>query len=273
MIGIRAKLHEIVFGTDTRAGKNFDVFLLWIILISVILVMTESVPQYGAQFKSAFYVAEWIMTGIFSIEFLLRLWISPKPLRYIFSFWGIIDFLSILPTFLSMFFVGYHYLLVVRIFRLLRLFRVLKLVRFSRESQVLLEALKGSLHKITIFLMAVLSIVTILGTIMYVIEDGETGFSSIPQSIYWAIVTVTTVGYGDMVPHTIIGKFISSIAMIIGYAIIAVPTGIMTVAIAKTSSTNTTCEKCKKQITGAENFCPHCGEKLNSDKAEYSDKI
>lgn len=232
---LRRKLHVIVFGTSTRAGRRFDVFLLWIILFSVLVVMVESVPETGSKYSREFFVVEWIMTGIFTIEYLLRIWISPKPLKYIFSFWGIIDLLSIVPTYLSLFIGGYHYLLVVRIFRLLRVFRIFKLARFSSEARVLREALKLSLHKVSIFLMAVVAIVIILGTVMYVVEGGKDGFTSIPQSIYWAIVTVTTVGYGDLVPHTIIGKFISSIAMITGYAIIAVPTGIVTVAMAKSS--------------------------------------
>ena len=221
-------LYQIVFGTDTKAGKRFDVVLLWLILISIIIVMLESVPELGAKYAKLFFFVEWVLTILFTIEYLLRIYISHKPLKYIFSFWGLIDFLSILPTWLSLVYTGYHYFIIVRIFRLLRIFRVLKLVRFNNEAQVLIKALRASIYKISIFFLVVLSIVTFLGTLMYVVEGGEDGFSSIPQSIYWAIVTVTTVGYGDLVPHTVIGKFISSFAMIIGYAIIAVPTGIVT---------------------------------------------
>jgi voltage-gated potassium channel len=256
---LRRKLHVIVFGTSTRGGRRFDVFLLWIILFSVFVVMLESVPEFGNTYTRAFFVVEWIMTGIFTVEYLLRIWISPKPARYIFSFWGVIDLLSILPTYLSLFIGGYHYLLVVRIFRLLRVFRVFKLARFSAEAQILKEALKSSLHKVGIFLMAVVAIVTILGTIIYVIEGGEEGFSSIPQSIYWAVVTVTTVGYGDMVPHTVIGKFISSIAMITGYAIIAVPTGIVTVALSKSGDKNKKCTNCGHGNERRAAFCNKCG--------------
>ena len=171
--------------------------------------------------------------------------------------------MSILPTYLSMFFGGYHYLLLVRIFRLLRVFRIFKLARFSSEAKILREALRSSLHKISIFLMSVVAIVTILGTIMYVVEGGKDGFTSIPQSIYWAIVTVTTVGYGDLVPHTIIGKFISSIAMITGYAIIAVPTGIVTVAMARSSEKRKKCTQCKhnNELTAA--FCNKCGNQFH----------
>lgn len=263
---LRRKLHVIVFGTSTRAGRRFDVFLLWIILFSVLVVMVESVPEIGNKYSREFFVVEWIMTGIFTIEYLLRIWISPKPFKYIFSFWGIIDLLSILPTYLSLFIGGYHYLLVVRIFRLLRVFRIFKLARFSSEARVLREALKLSLHKVSIFLMAVVAIVIILGTVMYVVEGGKDGFTSIPQSIYWAIVTVTTVGYGDLVPHTIIGKFISSIAMITGYAIIAVPTGIVTVAMAKSSEKKKKCGACNHENEIAARYCNKCGNELAAKK-------
>lgn len=256
----REKLNHIVFGTDTRAGKLFDVILLWIILLSVIVVMLESVPELDARFDLEFGVLEWVLTIVFTIEYVLRIWISPKPLKYIFSLWGVIDLLSIIPTYLSFFLVGYHYLLVVRIFRLLRIFRILKLVRFNSEAQVLLNALKSSMYKISIFLMAVLAIVTFMGTIMYVVESGEEGFTSIPQSIYWAIVTVTTVGYGDMIPHTVLGKVISSIAMIVGYAIIAVPTGIVTVGIAKAANASSPCSHCGHTNVPDAKFCNHCGE-------------
>ncbi len=261
-MSIRRKLYKIVFETDTKGGKNFDVFLLWIILFSVAVVMIESIPEIGQSYSSIFLIIEWMMTIIFSVEFVLRIWISPKPLKYIFSFWGIIDFLSVLPTYLSLFIFGYHYLIVVRIFRLLRVFRILKLARFNSESQLLLGAIKGSLHKLGVFLFAVISIVIFMGTIMYVVEGGEKGFTSIPQSIYWAVVTVTTVGYGDMVPHTVLGKFISSIAMIIGYAIIAVPTGIITVEMSKTGLKKMKCAICNHDNEPAARYCNKCGTGL-----------
>jgi voltage-gated potassium channel len=256
---IRKQLNQVVFGTDTKAGKRFDVALLWVILLSVVVVMLESVPEVGLKYASSFTIIEWVLTVFFSIEYLLRIWISDKPLKYIFSLWGVIDLLSILPTYLSFFLVGYHYLLVVRIFRLLRIFRILKLVRFNSEAQVLLNALKSSLYKISIFLMAVLAIVTFMGTIMYVVEGGEEGFTSIPQSIYWAVVTVTTVGYGDMVPTTVLGKIISSFVMVIGYAIIAVPTGIVTVGIASASKASKKCEGCSTENEPEAKFCNSCG--------------
>lgn len=260
----KEKLYKIIFETDTKAGKQFDIVLLWLILFSVFVVMIESIPEFGASFSGAFHTIEWVFTIIFSIEYLLRIWISQKPVSYIFSFWGLIDFLSILPTYMSLFVIGYHYFLVVRIFRLLRIFRILKLARFNREAQVLITSLRTSLYKISIFLIAVVAIVTFLGTIMYVVEGGKEGFTSIPQSMYWAVVTVTTVGYGDMVPHTIVGKFISSIAMILGYAIIAVPTGIITVGLVQSSQEKISCQKCSCENERSSNFCKHCGHILES---------
>ncbi|MFY9152441.1 MAG: ion transporter, partial [Prolixibacteraceae bacterium] len=232
------------------------------ILFSVFVVMIESIPELGTSHSEIFQATEWALTIIFTIEYVLRIWISKKPVSYIFSFWGLIDFLSVLPTYLSLFFVGYHYLLVVRIFRLLRIFRILKLVRFNREAQVLITSLRTSLYKISIFLMAVIAIVTFLGTIMYVVEGGKEGFTSIPQSIYWAIVTVTTVGYGDLVPHTVLGKIISSIAMIIGYAIIAVPTGIITVGMVNSSKSQIPCPDCGSENDSTSYYCKHCGHAL-----------
>lgn len=255
----RERLHRIVFHTDTKAGRRFDVWLLWIILFSVLLVMIESVPEVGPKYYSIFFVIEWIMTIIFTIEYVLRIWISPNRFAYIFSFWGLIDVLSILPTYLRLFIFGYHYLIIVRVFRLLRVFRILKLARFNRESAFLAASLKSSAHKIAIFMMAVFSIVVFLGTIMYVVEGGEKGFTSIPQSIYWAIVTVTTVGYGDMVPHTVLGKFISSLAMIIGYAIIAIPTGIVTMEMSRSGHKKKKCDECNFENEEKAAYCSNCG--------------
>lgn len=262
---IREDLNQIVFGTDTKWGKRFDVFLLYLILFSVVVVMLESVPEIGAVYSDTFITIEWVMTILFTIEYLLRLWISHKPYKYITSFWGVIDFLSILPTYLSLFIVGYHYLLIVRIFRLLRIFRILKLARFSSESSKLLSALKSSSYKISVFLSAVVAIVIFMGTIMYVIEGGEKGFESIPESIYWAVVTVTTVGYGDVIPHSVLGKFISSIAMIFGYAIIAVPTGIMTVEMSKTAAKKNKCSNCDTDYADESNYCSECGASLEDN--------
>lgn len=238
---LREKVKEIIFGHHTKEGKLFDVILLWVILISVLIVILESIPSLHIQYYRYFFYVEWFITILFTLEYVIRIWSTKTPFRYIFSFWGIVDLLSILPTYLELINFGFHYLLAIRIFRLLRVFRVLKLVRFNREAQKLLLALRGSGHKIGVFLMAVISIMVLLGTLMYVIEGGENGFTSIPQSIYWAIVTVTTVGFGDIVPQTVLGKILSSIAMIMGYAIIAVPTGIITVELAGKKSEDKIC--------------------------------
>ncbi|RZK35639.1 MAG: ion transporter [Pedobacter sp.] len=259
---MREKINQIIFGHDTKSSKLFDIILLWVILISVIVVILESVPSLNIRFSNLFFYAEWTITILFTVEYLLRIWSSKTPLRYVFSFWGLVDLLSILPTYLELINFGFHYLLAIRIFRLLRVFRILKLVRFNREAQKLLLAMKGSGYKIAVFLMVVISIMVILGTLMYVIEGGENGFTSIPQSIYWAIVTVTTVGFGDIVPQTVLGKFLSSIAMIMGYAIIAVPTGIISVELAKNKSEDKVCEVCKHDNPDDANFCNQCGLKF-----------
>lgn len=259
---IRKRLHTIIFGTDTRAGRLFDVLLLWVILLSVLAVMLESIPEFGQKYEGLFFTVEWIVTILFTLEYFTRIWISPKPFKYIFSFWGLIDFLSIIPTYLSFILIGYHYLIIVRIFRLLRVFRIMKLGRFNSEAGVLAGALKSSMYKISIFLLTVVSVVVFLGTIMYVIEGGKEGFVSIPQSIYWAIVTVTTVGYGDMVPHTVLGKFISSIAMIIGYGIIAVPTGIITVEMSRSAFKTKKCNNCDHPNEAVAQFCNNCGNPI-----------
>ncbi len=258
----KKQVHTIIFGTDTRAGKNFDIILLFFILTNVLVVMMESIPSYGHAYPNFFLYVEIVFTIIFTIEYFVRIYISPRPLKYIFSFWGLIDFLSVIPTYLSLIFIGYHYLLVVRILRLLRVFRILRLVRFNNESAFLMSALKSSGYKILLFLMSVLFLVTILGTIMYVVEGGQAGFISIPQSMYWAIVTVTTVGYGDLVPQTVLGKFISSFAMMLGYAIIAVPTGIVTVEMSRSKNRIKNCLACKQTNDWDANYCKNCGNHL-----------
>lgn len=259
---MRDQINRIIFGHDTKSSKLFDVILLWVIFISVVVVVLESVPTYHTKFSDAFFYAEWVITILFTIEYVLRVWSSRTPFRYIFSFWGLVDLLSILPTYLELINFGFHYLLAVRILRLLRVFRVLKLVRFNREAQKLLLAMKGSGHKIGVFLMVVFSVMVLLGTLMYVIEGGENGFTSIPQSIYWAIVTVTTVGFGDVVPQTVLGKFLSSVAMILGYAIIAVPTGIISVELAKNKSSDKICEQCGHDNPDDAQYCNQCGMKF-----------
>jgi len=255
----KEKLYRIIFESDTRGGKMFDIFLLWAILLSVVIVLVDSIPTFSKDYRLFFITLEWIFTVIFSIEYILRINICKKPRKYVLSWWGIIDLFSILPSFLSLFFAGYQYLLVIRIFRLLRIFRILKLVRYSSESLILIRALRDSTRKIVIFLFVVLSTMIFMGTLMYVVEGGCNGFTSIPQSIYWAIVTITTVGYGDIVPITVIGKIISSISMLIGYAIIAVPTGIITVEMTKASKKHKICKKCNEMNAPNANFCAMCG--------------
>ncbi len=258
----KEKLYQIVFESDTRGGKLFDVLLLWSILISIMVAVLDSIPQLHQSLNNAFYLVEWFFTILFTIEYFLRIYIIRRPKEYIFSFWGLIDLMAILPTYLSLIFMGSQYMLVVRVLRLLRVFRVLRLLRFYRESLMLLKAFRASFFKISIFLSAIVVIVILLGTIMYVVEGGKNGFSSIPQSIYWAVITITTVGYGDIVPQTVLGKIISSVTMILGYSIIAVPTGFITVEMTKASRKKKVCPQCGASNDDDANYCSHCGEKL-----------
>jgi voltage-gated potassium channel len=265
---IQKILFTIIFGTNTKAGKMFDVILLWTIIGSVIVVMLDSVEYFHTNYHFILYLLEWLFTILFTIEYILRIYSTPKKSTYILSFWGVIDFLSILPTYFSIVFVGYQYLLIVRILRLLRIFRILKLTRFNVEAQMLITALKLSMYKITFFFSFVLTLVTLMGTLMYVIEGGEHGFNSIPQSIYWAIITLTTVGYGDIVPTTVMGKFLASFIMISGYAIIAVPTGIVTVELSKVGielNNNYKCKVCKHINPKESNYCNKCGNILDNN--------
>ncbi|MBB78279.1 MAG: ion transporter [Crocinitomicaceae bacterium] len=230
---MRKKLHNIIFGVDTPAGKSFDLILLFLILLSVLIVIIDSVPLWGAKYGDFLYTAEWFFTILFTIEYILRIIISPKPVKYIFSFWGFIDLISIIPTFISPFISGYTSLTLIRALRLLRLFRILNLSKFTNESRSLARSLKASYYKIMVFLFFVVMMMIMAGTLMYVIEDGSEGFESIPSSIYWAITTTSTVGYGDIVPTTPLGKIIASIMMIVGYVIIAVPTGLISIELSK----------------------------------------
>lgn len=261
------KLHTIIFEADTRAGKLFDVVLLWAILISVLLVMGESVKELREEYSRFFQIAEWVFTVLFTLEYVLRLLCVGKPIKYIFSFYGVIDLLSILPTYLALFLIDTRSLRVIRSLRLLRVFRVLKLGRFVKESDLIMEALKNSRYRITVFLFGVLAVTTIMGTIMYLVESPDTGFTSIPRSIYWAIVTLTTVGFGDIAPQSDLGQFIASIVMVLGYAIIAIPTGIITGEVIKSTDTshiNTqVCINCQhdKHDTDAK-YCKMCGTEL-----------
>ena len=251
------KLHEIIFEADTRTGKWFDILLLVAILLSVATVMLESVNSISALYGEELRILEWTFTILFTLEYIARLISIGKPLKYVFSFYGIIDFISIIPTYVGIFVSGSHTLSIIRSIRLLRVFRILKLVQFIGEANVLIKALKASRAKIVVFLFALLSLTFILGTIMYLIETPESGFTSIPRSIYWAIVTLTTVGYGDIAPQTVLGQTLASLIMIIGYAIIAVPTGIVGAELAKTKSNSNT------------QSCPSCSLEGHDDDAEH----
>jgi len=260
-------IHIVIFEADTKAGRIFDLSLMWAILISLVVIMLDSIEIVREKLPFILNAAEWFFTIIFTIEYLLRVYSVKHPLKYIFSFFGIIDLLSVLPTYLSIFVAGTQYLMVIRTVRLLRIFRIFKLARHLSEARVLYGALRAARHKITVFLLVIISTVTIMGAIMYQVEGSENGFTSIPRSMYWAIVTMTTVGYGDIAPKTILGQFISSIVMILGYAIIAIPTGIVTAELStmKRDEINTrTCTNCSLEghDTDAE-FCKFCGEELD----------
>ncbi|MFT6996571.1 MAG: voltage-gated potassium channel [Cryomorphaceae bacterium] len=269
---LKRHLFIIIFGTNTRAGKAFDIILLALILVSVAAVMLETVSFIDREYHVALRVVEWIVTGFFTLEYLARIWVVKKPRIYIFSVLGIIDLLSILPTYLSFFLVGSQSFAILRALRLLRIFRILKLVRFVSEAQLLGRALKSSRHKITVFFLAILILVFILGSIMYLIEGPDSGFVSIPRSIYWAIVTLTTVGFGDVTPQTVLGQLVASAIMLLGYSIIAIPTGIVGAEIYKEvdtpnkSRTKFICMGCGHEDHHMESkFCNNCGKKLTEE--------
>ncbi|WP_421871297.1 ion transporter [Marinoscillum sp.] len=260
---LRTRLYIIVFGTDTPAGKLFDVILLIAILLSIIVVMLESVGELRSSYLDVFLLLEWTFTGLFTIEYLLRIFITRKPSNYVFSGLGLIDLVALLPTYISIFISGGTYLVVIRAIRLLRVFRILKLTRYLEEAKLLGHALQGAQRKILVFMGAVSTLVVITGTLMYLIEGGENGFTSIPRSIYWAVVTVTTVGYGDIAPQTILGQTFATLLMLTGYAIIAVPTGIMTSEIGKLErKKDRRCERCMEENPRNANYCNKCGERL-----------
>lgn len=264
----RKKIHDIIFEADTPIGKTFDIILFVAIILSVIIVMIDSVAEFHERFGKLFYILEWILTILFTLEYILRIITVDKPSKYIFSFYGIIDFLAILPTYLSLFLVGSHYLLIIRVLRLLRIFRVLKLGRYIGAANTLGSALRSSKEKIFVFLEVVTLLVIVVGSLMYLIEGAENGFTSIPKSIYWAIVTVTTVGYGDVAPQTVLGQALASLLMITGYAIIAVPTGIITTELGKAKEKKTqlntqVCQNCHHSTHDDDaKFCKMCGDPL-----------
>lgn len=265
----RSRLHRVIFGTSTPAGRVFDLVLLILIIASVAIVMLDSVKEIRATWGRELLFVEWGFTLLFSIEYILRILAVRRPVRYIFSFFGLVDLLAILPTFIAFFVPAAGSLLTVRILRMLRVFRILKLVSFLREARVLRSAIIASRRKITVFLSTVLTLVVILGTLMYIIEDSSSGFTSIPRSIYWAIVTLTTVGYGDIAPATPAGQALAAFIMILGYSIIAIPTGIVSSELVKVEQTikraPKQCPKCHAEVNSqAAKFCWNCGYQISS---------
>ncbi|HHH52107.1 MAG TPA: ion transporter [Bacteroidetes bacterium] len=268
---LRDRLHEIIFEADTYEGKLFDIILLILIVISIIVVMLESIQKVDLHYHNIFVIIEWVITIAFTIEYILRIYTVYKPFKYITSFFGIIDLLAILPTYLSIFFVSSKYLLIVRALRLLRMFRILKMGNYVKQGKILSDSIKASMPKITVFLYFVVLAVIVFGSIMYIVEgDTNAEFDNIPRSIYWAIVTLTTVGYGDIAPATPFGQFLASLVMILGYAVIAVPTGIITAEISYYDKKHSkeihtqACRFCGQE--GHDNdakFCKYCGHQLN----------
>lgn len=264
--GWRATAHEIIFEADTPAGKTFDIALIATILISVVAVLLESVAPIRARWGPELRAIEWVITILFTVEYILRLLCVGRPVRYARSFFGIIDLLAILPTYISVIVPGAQALAVVRVLRILRVFRVLKLVQYVQEARVLKQALVNSGRKILVFLFVVFTIVIIVGALMYLVEGAEAGFTSIPISVYWAVVTLTTVGYGDIAPVTALGQFLSALLMIVGYGIIAVPTGIVTTELVRGQQEEFTTQACREcGLEGHDSdarFCKGCGARL-----------
>ena len=265
-IPLKQHFYNVIFGHHTPAGKLFDVVLIYTILLSVFVVVLDSVTVLSDSYGVYFRAFEWALTLLFTIEYMTRIYCSPNRWAYIFSFYGIVDLLSIIPSYLSLFISGISYLLIIRLLRVLRIFRVLKLVRYLSEANVLARSLVMSRRKILVFFSVVLVLATLFGSLMFVVEGPENGFTSIPKSIYWTIVTITTVGYGDITPQTVLGQVIAALVMLTGYSIIAVPTGIVTAEIAQEMQRqrdNKYCQHCDR--TGHESdadYCRYCGAKL-----------
>jgi voltage-gated potassium channel len=264
----RLKLHEVIFEADTPTGKAFDIALILCIFGSVLAVILESVNDIRLSYGQILTAVEWLFTVLFTIEYLVRLLSVSRPLKYATSFFGVVDLLAVVPTYISLFVPGAHYLLVIRVLRILRIFRILKLVQYLSEAKLLLTALRASKRKITVFMFAVLTMIIIFGSLMYVIEGEANGFTSIPRSIYWAIVTMTTVGYGDISPQTNLGQMVASVVMLLGYCIIAVPTGIITVGLGqalnkKTSVSTQACPACGANGHDSDaTYCKYCGSHM-----------
>jgi voltage-gated potassium channel len=262
----RRRLYRVIFESDTRAGRLFDVTLIVCILTSVAVVMVDSVAPVRARYGRYLYGVEWFFTVLFTVEYILRLLCVGRPLRYAGSFFGVIDLLSVLPTYVSVLLPGSRYFIVIRILRVLRVFRVLRLAQYMGESRLLMQALRASRRKVAVFLVTVLTLVVVLGSLIYVVEGEEHGFTSIPKSIYWAVVTLTTVGYGDIAPQTPLGQFVAMIVMILGYGIIAVPTGIVTVEMSQAFRQKVSAVVCPACGTEGHDsdavYCKRCGGKL-----------
>lgn len=262
----RSSLHEIIFEADTPVGKSFDIILILSIILSVIAVMLDSIGAVRDTYGSLLYSVEWFFTILFTIEYIFRLSCVGRPLLYATSFFGIVDLLAIIPTYLSLLLPGSQYLIVIRILRVLRIFRVLKIVSYLGEAQSLLLALRESRRKIIVFIFTILVLVVIFGSLLYLVEGEENGFTSIPKSIYWAIVTLTTVGYGDISPQTNLGQTIAAVIMLLGFSIIAVPAGIITAEVSrfKKGKINTqACHECSAEGHDSDaDYCKYCGSKL-----------
>ncbi|WP_346836535.1 ion transporter [Microbulbifer sp. SAOS-129_SWC] len=268
--GVRKWLNEVIFGTDTPAGKAFDVFLIWAILASVALVLMVTVERVGSRHREVFFLLEWVFTGLFTVEYMLRIYCSVNRRAYIFSFYGLVDLMAILPSYLALIFTGASTLLVIRMLRVLRIFRILKLIHFTNDANILMRSLWQSRRRILVFYSSVLVLCIIFGAIMYLVEGPANGYTSIPKSVYWTIVTITTVGFGDITPQTSLGQTIASMTMLIGYSIIAVPTGIVTAELASEISRERSlrrCDNCSHAGHDADaEYCKHCGYKLAEER-------
>lgn len=271
----RKRIYEIIFEADTREGKAFDVIIIFLILLSVLLVLLDSIAAIRERLGLVIHILEWFITAVFLLEYILRIWVLERPVKYIFSFYGIIDLMAILPNFLGLVLTGGQSLMVIRAVRLLRVFRIFKLSRYTSAGRTLAKALYRSREKIFMFISVIVTMVVIFGTIMYLVEGEKNGFTSIPVSIYWAVVTLTTVGYGDISPVTGFGQFLASIVMIMGYAIIAVPTGIVTSEMMRMPAENNTqvCPNCMfdKHEDDAR-YCKRCGAYLDVRKEDETVK-
>ena len=267
---LQRRLYDIIFGTEPGAGRNFDIALILLIITSVAVVLLDSIPRYHQRYGDLFLQMEWGFTAIFTVEYAVRLWCSPNRKRYAGSAFGIVDLLAILPTYLALIIPGANSLLVIRLIRILRIFRVLRLLQFLSEANVLARSLRNSRRKIFVFFVLMLVLMTVFGCLMYVIEGPVHGFGSIPESIYWAIVTITTVGYGDVVPHTALGRSIAALGMLIGYAIIAVPTGIITAELAQEigrEKSRINCGNCERSGHDLDaRYCKYCGTRFPDEE-------